>query len=117
MIHFHNKRNGNTTDDEKITLPNGTTIAHGTKGISHDVVRWIGIGFDRTIDFKCHVMLKAASGKRALATLKSQANTESGLTPNAVHQLYHVYVIPVYHFGAEVWWKEQATYQKKFEKV
>jgi hypothetical protein len=70
MMYFHNKRNGNTTDDEKITLPNGTTIFPGTEGISADMFRWIGIRFDRKINFKYHVILKTASGKRALGALK-----------------------------------------------
>jgi hypothetical protein len=42
MMHFHNKQNGNTIDNEKITLPNGTTISPGTIGSSPDVVWWIG---------------------------------------------------------------------------
>src|SRR3977135_4401519 len=103
MMHFHNKRNGDTTDDERITLPNGTTISPATKAISPDMVRWIGIWFDRKINFKHHVKLKAASGKRALGALKSLANTESGFTPSAVRQLYNACVIPVCDFGAEVW--------------
>jgi hypothetical protein len=117
MMHFHNKRNGNTTDDEHITRPNGTTISPGTKAVSPDVVRWIGIWFGRQINFKHHVMLKAASGKRTLGALKSLANTESGLTPSIVRQLYNAYVIPVCDLGAEVLWKGQATYQQKFETV
>jgi hypothetical protein len=63
MMHFHNKRNGNTTDDKNFSLPNGTTIFPDTKGVSPDVVWWIGIWFDRKINFKHNVMLKAASGK------------------------------------------------------
>ena len=117
MMHFHNKQNSDTTDDEKIILPNGTTISPGTKGIGPDMVRWIGIWFDRKINFKHHVMLKAASGKRALGALKSLANTESGLTPSAVRQLYNACVVPVCDFGAEVWWMGQAAYQQKFETV
>ena len=117
MIYFHNTRNSDTSDDEKITLPNGTAISPGTKGIGPDVVRWIGIWFDRKINFKHHVMLKAASGKRALGALKSLANTESGLTPSAVRQLYNACVVPVCDFGAEVWWIGQAAYQQKFETV
>jgi hypothetical protein len=63
MMHFHHKRNGNTTDDLNITLPNGTIISPDTKGVSPDVVWWIGIWFDRKINFKHHVMLKAEGGK------------------------------------------------------
>jgi hypothetical protein len=67
-----------------ITLPNATTILPDTKGISPDGVRWIGIWFDRKIDFKHHIILMATCGKRALGAFKSLANTESGLTPSAV---------------------------------
>jgi hypothetical protein len=117
MMHFDNNRNGTTTDDEMIILPNGTTISPGPQGISPNMLRWIDIWFDRKIDYKRHVMLKASSGTRAIGTLKSLANTELGLTPTAVCQLYNASVIPLCNFGAEVWWKGQAIYQQKFERV
>jgi hypothetical protein len=63
MMYFHDKGNGNTTDDKTITLPNDTTSSPDTKGISPDMVQWIDIWLDRKINFKHHVMLKAASSK------------------------------------------------------
>jgi hypothetical protein len=62
-------------------------------------------------------MLKAACGTMALGSLKLLANTESGLTPSAVCQLYNICVIPVCDFVAKVWWMGQPTYQQKFETV
>jgi hypothetical protein len=102
---------------DKLPYSNGTTSSSGTKGISSGVVWWIGIWFDRKINFKHYVMYKAAYSNRALGTLKSPANTESGLTPSTVHQLYNACVIPVCHIGAEMWWMGQAMYQQKFETV
>jgi hypothetical protein len=34
IMQFHNKQNGNTTDNETITLPHGKAISSGTKGIA-----------------------------------------------------------------------------------
>jgi hypothetical protein len=81
------------------------------------VVRRFCIWVDTKIDFKHCVVLKATSGKRALGTQKSIANSESGLTPSAIRQQYNACVKPVCDFGAEVEWKGQATYQLKIERV
>jgi hypothetical protein len=76
-MYFKNKHIGNTTENEMITLHNGTTISPGANGLSPNMVRWIGIEFERKMDFKHHVMLKAASGKRAHGSHTLTANTES----------------------------------------
>jgi hypothetical protein len=102
LLHFHTKRDGTTKDDEQVTLPNQTTVSPGTKGVSTEVVRWIGVWFDRKLTFSHHVKMKEASGKRAIGALARLANTEAGLSPQAMRQLYMACVVPVCDFGAEI---------------
>ncbi|HKT21437.1 MAG TPA: hypothetical protein VJR06_02265, partial [Nitrososphaerales archaeon] len=100
-----------------MTLPNGTQVEPGTKGVSPDVVRWIGIWFDRKMSFRHHVNLKAAAASRALGALSRLANTEAGLSPKAVRQLYITCIIPVSDFGAEVWWNGQKGYATRLSTI
>ena len=116
-LHFHRHRNGDISDDETITLPNQTIITPGTSGGNPEAVRWIGIWFDRKLNFRHHVKLKTASGKRALGVLMRLANTESGLSPPAMRQLYLACVVPITDFGAEVWWKEQKIYSDQLQTI
>jgi hypothetical protein len=117
LLHFHSKRDFITKYDETVTLPNQTIISPGTKGVSPEVVRWIGVWFDRKLTFSHHVKMKEASGKKALGALARLANTEAGLSLQAVRQLYLACVIPVCDFGAEVWWRNQKVFVSRFDKI
>ena len=102
LMHFTLKQKEDTSDSAKITLPNGTIISPSNKAL-----RWLGVWFDRKLSFKHHVNTKVASAKRALGCLQRLANTESGLHPTAVRQLYIACITPISDFGAEVWWRGQ----------
>lgn len=117
MMHFHTRRDGTTQDDEMVTLPNGTTVTAGTQGKSEEVVRWVGIWLDRKLSFKHHVNLKVAGATKALGALANLSNTQKGLSPAAVRQLYQSCIIPVCDFGAEIWWRGQKSYSSKLDTV
>jgi ribonuclease HI len=117
MLHFDRKRKNDYEPQESVTLPNGTVVPPGTKGVAPDVVRWIGIWFDRKLTFRHHVTVKAASGKRAMGMLQRMANTEAGLSPAAVRQLYVSCILPVMTYGAEIWYHKQRTLYQKLETV
>jgi len=102
LMHFTLKQKEDTSDNAKITLPNGAIISPSSKAL-----RWLGVWFDRKLSFKHHVNTKVASAKRALGCLQRLANTESGLHPAAVRQLYMACITPISDFGAEVWWTSQ----------
>jgi hypothetical protein len=76
------------TEDMKIRLPNGTIVAAGTRGGKQDVVRWIGILFDRKPSFTYHVCTKMTAASRAFNALCSLVRYETGLSPSATCQLY-----------------------------
>ena len=93
LLHFHRARKDDVSPSILVTLPNGTTVNPGTPNIGRDVVRWIGIWFDRKLTFKQHVITKAAASHRALNALMRLSNTECGLSPPAVRQLYLACVV------------------------
>jgi ribonuclease HI len=117
LMHFHRQRNTTITNEELVTLPNNTIVRPGTQGGPSDVIRWIGVWFDRQLTFKHHVNLKTASGLRTLGALQRLANTEAGLSPAAVRQLYISCVVPIYTFGAEVWWNSQSNYCQHLQTI
>src|SRR5215208_8018491 len=101
----------------KVHLPNGTVVEPGTKGKSSEVVRWIGIWFDRKLNFNYHVNLKIASGQKAIGAICRLANTTKGLSPSAVRQLYKACVIPICDFGSEIWWKGQKHFETRLQMI
>jgi hypothetical protein len=71
MLHFHHSRRDIITEETKIWLPYGTVVEPGTRGGKSDVVRWIGIFFDRKRTFKYHVTTKVTAATRAFNALRS----------------------------------------------
>jgi threonine dehydrogenase-like Zn-dependent dehydrogenase len=107
MLHFHRARQDTITEEIKIRLPHGTVVEPGTRGGMKDVVRWIGIFFDRKLSFNHHVRIKLASTRRTFAAMSSLIRHETGLSPSATCQLYQACVIPRSDYGAEIWWNKQ----------
>jgi ribonuclease HI len=68
------------------------------------VIRWLGIFFDRKLNFKSHVQTMAARARSTIAGLRILANTVRGLSIANARILYKTVVLPVLTFGAEVWY-------------
>jgi hypothetical protein len=83
MLHFHRSRWDVITEETKIQLPHGMVVEPGTRGGKSDVVRWIGIFFDRKLMFKYHVTTKVAAATRVFNALRSLVRHEMGLSPSA----------------------------------
>jgi hypothetical protein len=56
-------------------------VEPGTRGGKKDVVRWIGVFFDRKLSFNHHVHTKLASARRTFAAVSSLVRHERGLSP------------------------------------
>jgi hypothetical protein len=69
MLHFHKSRTDEHNDGTNVRLPNGTIVTPGTEGGKTDVVRWIGIYFDRKLSFSHHVKVKLTAAARSLNAL------------------------------------------------
>jgi hypothetical protein len=107
MLHFHHSSQDVVTEETKIRLPHGTVVEPGTRGGKSDMVRWIGIFFDRKLTFKYHVTTKVAAATRVFNALCSLVRHETGLSPSATRLIYQAYVTSRSDFGAEIWWQGQ----------
>ncbi|KAF8632119.1 hypothetical protein AX17_004922 [Amanita inopinata Kibby_2008] len=67
------------------------------------VIRWLGIYFDRKLNFKTHVANMATKARSTLAGLKILANSVCGLSIVNARLLYKTVIIPVLTFGAPIW--------------
>lgn len=109
LIHFYRARRADTRPQTSVTLPNGTIVKPG------ETVRWLGVWLDRKLSFKDHIKIKVDAASRAMGSLNRLANTESGLTPMAVRQLYNSCITPICDFGSEIWYRDQKSMVYRFQ--
>jgi hypothetical protein len=87
----------------------------GTRGGPKDIVRWIGIFFDRKLTFSYHVKTKLTAASRSLNAICSLVRHETGLSPSATRSLYLACVTSRSDFGAEIWWTGQKALARKLQ--
>lgn len=100
LIHF---TTGQTAPTATLTLPGQTVV------IPKEVVRWLGIHFDSALSFKDHVAIRTSQAKSAFFRMCRLANTERGLSPFAMRQLYMACVTSIADYGCQVHWKGQGS--------
>ena len=64
-----------------------------------DQVRWLGIWFDSGLTFKQHVAIRTSQARSAFQRITRLANSERGLTPSAMRQLYLACVTSIADYG------------------
>ena len=79
------------------------------------MVRWLGIWFDSGLTFKQHVATRTSQARSAFQRMARLANTERGLSPRAIRQLYIACVTSVADYGSVIWWKGQAQFKKPLQ--
>lgn len=94
-----------------LTLPNQEIVQ------SKELVRWLGIYFDSSLKFKHHCLLRNQQASAAFYRLSRLANSNKGLSPRAVRQLYLACVTSVADYGCQIFWKEQQTTLSQREKL
>ena len=82
-----------------------------------EIVKWLGIWFDRKLSFKTHVEKRIAAASRMFYSISRLANTERGLSFQAMRQLYIACIVSVADYGVPVWWKQQQFLLEKFIKL
>jgi len=70
-----------------------------------EVVKWLGIWFDRKLSFKIHVENRIASASRMFYAISKLINTEKGLSFQAIKKLYIACIISIADYGVSIWWK------------
>ncbi len=99
LIHFHNHKKEYSTT---IKIAGNTIQPKPT-------VRWLGLYFDRKLNFKDHVATKIGSAMQAFYGLQRLGNTQTGLSYKALRQLYVVCVTTVADYGVQLWWNAKTT--------
>ncbi|KAF1938419.1 hypothetical protein EJ02DRAFT_457877, partial [Clathrospora elynae] len=101
LIHFTTRRQAISA---VLTLPDQTTVT------PKKVVKWLGIHFDNALSFKEHVAIRSSQARMCCL-----ANSEHGLSPYAIRQLYMACVTSVANYGCQVYWKGQAFVKKELQ--
>jgi nicotinic acid phosphoribosyltransferase len=102
LIHFINSAEAKTTT---LRLPNGETIQ------PKEIVRWLGIWFDSGLTFKQHIAIRVSQARSAFYRMNRLANTERGLSPFSMRQLYQACVTSIADYGSIDWWKGQTQFK------
>lgn len=102
LIHF----TGSRKQLPSIRLPSGD-VKEPAK-----CIRWLGIWFDNRLTFREHIQHRTTQAKQAFYRLMRLANSERGLSPLAVRQVYLACVASIADFGSEVYWKGTAKGQQ-----
>ncbi|EDN93946.1 hypothetical protein SS1G_09813 [Sclerotinia sclerotiorum 1980 UF-70] len=103
LVHFSISKDTKTAS---IKLPNEEIIQPST------LVRWLGIWFDPGLSFKQHVTIRATQAKTSFYRMARLANSEKGLSPKAMRQLYMACVTSIADYGSILWWKGQNQFKK-----
>src|SRR5919206_1662135 len=82
-----------------------------------EIVRYLGIWFDRKLTFKAHVEKRLAAASRIFYSISRLANTERGLSFQAMRKLYLACIVSVADYRVPVWWKGQEYLLDKFKKL
>jgi hypothetical protein len=106
LIHFINSAEAKTTT---LKLPNGETIQ------PKEIVRWLGIWFDSGLTFKQHIAIRVSQARSAFYRMNRLANTERGLSPFSMRQLYQACVTSIADYGSIVWWKGQTQFKNQLQ--
>ena len=94
-----------------LTLPNQEIVK------SKELVRWLGVYFDNSLKFKHHCLIRNQQASAAFYRLSRLANSNKGLSPRAVRQLYLACVTSVADYGCQIFWKEQQTALNQRQKL
>src|SRR5205809_5166968 len=85
--------------------------------LPQELVRYLGVWFDRKLSFKAHVQERIAAANRMFHSISRLANTERDLSFQAFRKLYIACITSVADYGVPVWWKNQQFLLDKFEKL
>jgi ribonuclease HI len=108
LIHFSTAHQPITTS---LTMPDGASIQ------PKEVLRWLGVWFDRKLSWNHHVSLRTDQARGVFLRMSRLANTERGLSPKAMRQLYFACVSSVSDYASVVWWKGQAKFSSLLQSL
>lgn len=101
QTHFRGRRETDQTAAAKANLRGDNIIK------AEEDKRWLGVWFDRKLNFKHHVKTKATSTLGAFTVISRHASTQKGSGYQALRQLFQTCVATINDIGTEVWWNGQ----------
>ncbi|KAH7559020.1 hypothetical protein BM1_03957 [Bipolaris maydis] len=84
---------------------------------SKELVRWLGVYFDCSLKFKHHSLIRNQQASAAFHRLSRLANSNKGLSPRAVRQLYLACITSVANYSCQIFWREQQTALNQRQKL
>jgi hypothetical protein len=108
LIHFTTGKKSLTAT---LTLPDQTVVTPKL------LVKWLGIYLDSVLSCKEHVAFRTSQAQSAFYRMYRLANSERGLSPYALRQLCMGCVTSVADYGCQVYWKGQASFTSKLQRV
>lgn len=100
LVHYHNQRTTNHSEEAKVKLPNRTVIQ------TTIAQRWLGVWMDKKLNYKNHTGTRAVAVIGVIMTISQLANSEKGLSLHSLRQLYLPCITTIMDYTAEVWWKD-----------
>ena len=81
-----------------------------------EATRWLGFWLDSALTFRTHKEVYLQKAKKAEARLRSIVSAK-GLSPGLVRKVQIAAVQSIATYGAELWWKNQKTWEQEFQKL
>ncbi|WP_432712296.1 reverse transcriptase domain-containing protein [Pedobacter sp.] len=72
-------------------------------------IKWLGIYFDKALNFKEHIKIRTGKARACLERMSRLANSEKGLSPFAMRQLYIACITSVSDYGSQIYWNNQTA--------
>ena len=101
LQHYDKTRKGNNPTCTIHTMEDTVEI---TPPPPNGATRWLGIWFDRKLNFKAHARTLAGKAKQAAGGIQALANTVRGVKAPLLRQATIACVVSVLCYGAEAWW-------------
>lgn len=99
LLHFSRKHRDKIVSPPIVT--NDFTITMNQK---IPYLKWLGIYFDKILNFKQHACIQALKALKVANALRSIGNIVRGLSPQLSRQVVNACVLPIAHFGSTTWW-------------
>ena len=98
LIHFDSSRKILNSRKYSVFLMNNRIFPQ-------EIVKWLGIWFDRKLSFRTHVEKRIAAASRMFYSISRLANSERELSFQAIRRLYIACVASIADYRVSIWWK------------
>ena len=108
LIHFESK---------KIMSINSIILSNETVLNLQNMIKWLKIWIDRKLTFTTHVEKRLIFAIKIFHSISRLQNFEWNLIFMTTRQLYQTCITAISNYDFEIWWNDQKSYAKKFQKL